>query len=102
MSFRGNGPLAGDCVEPVCHLRRQRPQLAEPSDDPAPMITVSYSARAGSVLRPSSSATRLIPGLTTVLPLTRRITGVSSTGGSGPPHSSSASGVFEVIHRNVT
>ena len=65
---------------------------------PAPTITVSYSASAGSVLSPSSSATRLIRGLTTVLPLTTRITGQSSSGGSGPPHSSSASGVSEVIH----
>ena len=53
---------------------------------PAPTITVSYSAAAGSVPRPSSSATRRSCGRTTVLPSTTRIAGRSPSAGSGPPH----------------
>ena len=72
-------------------LRRSVHGRGQPGG-PAPTITVSYSAAAGSVARPSSSATWRSCGRTTVLPSTARIAGQSSSGGSGPPHCSAASG----------
>ena len=56
-------------------MHRRRPRRARPG--PAPTITVSYSAAAGSVPRPSSSATRRSSGRTIVFPSTRRTTGQS-------------------------
>ena len=61
-------------------------------------MTASYSAAAGSVARPSSSATRRSVGRTTVLPSTTRIAGQSSSAGAGRPSSSAASGASGESH----
>ena len=51
---------------------------------PAPTITVSYSASAGSVVSPSRSATCRSSGRMTVSPATHWIAGQSCSGGNGP------------------
>src|SRR3954451_1891228 len=57
---------------------------------PAPTMTVSYSAAAGSVGMSRSSATRRGCGRITVLPPMTRIAGRSPSAGRGPPQRSAA------------